>query len=209
MKKKLTQQEKISQLQPQLALTSIDNKIIYEMKMKKINKAFEKFCREGDFEMIKYLLTSPDLEMNYNLHYTNVGFTQLCVGNHIDIIHYLLTSPELKIHSKISAGTNIAIDVACSYGHLDLVKFLLTSEELKEHANIYDYDSRAIINAYKKNHKAVINFLIDDYKIDFNHMSPKAKNEISTLIHEAELKKLKNTLSSELDIKQIDMRHKI
>jgi hypothetical protein len=210
MKKEKTKEEKIKILNQQIKLTDAEKKIIYDFKMKKLNKTFEKYCREGDFEMIQYLLTSPDLELNYNLHYSNGGFNILCQNNQINIIKYLLTSPNLEKHSKLQAGTNIAIDIVCEHGHLELIKYFLTSPKLKEHSNIYDYNSRAIESAYKSEKADVINYLIDDYQIELNRIDPMVKMKIDAIEKRINSRILKADLEKNLVVSTANSKkHKI
>ena len=202
MKKNLTQAEKIAQLQKSIELSDSEKRKIYEMKMHKLYKSFDRFCREGDFDMIKYMLTSPDMELNYDLHHSNSGFNILCEKNNIPVITYLLTSPELKNRAKIRAGSNVAIEIACSEGHLELVKFLLTSPALKEHANIYDYQSRAVLSAYQSKNKEIMEYLVNEYKLDFNLVHESVKEKMKEIEHRAALNDLKNNLDHDLALKE-------
>ena len=149
------------------------NKTIYQnMSQDDLNEELINACILGNLDIVKYLLTSPELTENANIHYeSDFSWNALrYAGEHgnLDIIKYLLTSPDLKehanIHSKDKYGMNILIH-SCSNGYLDIVQYLLTNSDLNAHADINDKDNSgwtALKFACSHNHLDVIEFLLID-----------------------------------------------
>jgi ankyrin repeat protein len=99
-------------------------------------------CQNGELELVKYLLTSPELknkpDVNINFGAPLIWAAQF---NGIDIVKYLLTSEELPKKANIKKSGGKALILACINGNPDIVKYLLGSPELKNHADIhYDND---------------------------------------------------------------------
>ena len=114
----------------------IDKEIYQIMSQEELNHELLKACYNGNLEIIKYLLTTPDLKVHANIHETESDFFNneknalmyACINGHLNIVEYLLTSPNLAehadIHHKDNEGWN-ALMVACHYEYLDIVKYLL------------------------------------------------------------------------------------
>lgn len=107
-----------------------------------LNNFLIKACLDGDFEKVKYLLTSPDLKNHAQPQCDDGDYDKLfplkqaAFNGHFEIIKYLLTSPDLKEHADIHFENEEAFQIACIRGHLNIVKYMLTSPDLKEHADI-------------------------------------------------------------------------
>jgi ankyrin repeat protein len=149
------------------------------------NNAFLKACKDGDFEKIKYLLTSPELEDHANIDVYESesdfnGYLYACKNGRLDIVRYLLTSPELKYHQSIHS-TNRADEtglyIASKYGHVDIVDYLLASPELKEHCNIHNDDYWALSLACENGHINVIKYLFNSPHLK-NYNVQKDGNEL-------------------------------
>ena len=124
-----------------------------------INDEFVEACRNDELEKVKYLLTSPDL----NIHaYDDKGFRLACRNGHLDVVKYLLTSPDLKEHADIHAQKDWGFKLACEKGNLELVKYLLNSPDLKEHADIHADDDEGFKFACDNWHIKVVYFYIFD-----------------------------------------------
>jgi ankyrin repeat protein len=107
-----------------------------------LNTTLIKACLDGEFEKVKYLLTSPELKLHaqaqchdgdYDLSFP---LKQAAFNGNFEIVKYLLTSSDLKEHADIHFENDDAFYMACIRGHLDIVTYMLTSPELKEHADI-------------------------------------------------------------------------
>lgn len=130
-----------------------------------------KSVQNGHLEIVKYLLTSPNLKENSDIHaWSECALNQACAKGQLHIVKYLLTSNELKENSEIGNSNGEALKEACENGHLEIVKYLLTSPELKQHANIEDNKNIAFRNACEKLQFKVIEYLLtsSDLKEKFN-----------------------------------------
>lgn len=125
------------------------------------NKGFQRVCQNGHLDIVRYLLTSPDIKKHADIHANgDKGFELACKEGRLNIIHYLLTSPELTEHIDIHANGDHGFVMACKFGHLDIVRYLLTSPELTEHANIHAEDGMALVLACDNGHLEVVRYLL-------------------------------------------------
>ena len=105
-----------------------------------LNKVFIDSCYEGRLEVVKYLLTSPDLKEHADIHaQDDYGFRTACVNGHLEVVKYLLTSPELKEHADIHADNDYGFRLACANGQLEIVKFLILDMSIEKTKHIEDY----------------------------------------------------------------------
>ena len=141
------------------------------------NNAFLEACNDGDFEKIKFLLTSPQLEDHANIDVYESesnfnGYLYACKNGRIDIVKYLLASPELRYHQSIHSVNSMGetgLQLACKYGHVDIVDYLLSSPELKEHCNIHNDDYWALSLACENGHTNVIKYFFNSHYLkDYN-----------------------------------------
>ena len=106
-----------------------------------IDATFIRACREGHLDIVKYLLTSPDLIKSLNIDGVEYKFGQAdihadndegvnlaCYYGHLEIIKYLLPSKDLKDHADIHADSDDGFILACANNNLDIVKYLLNLE---------------------------------------------------------------------------------
>jgi hypothetical protein len=110
--------------------------------IEELNLSLINACRDGEIEKVKYLLTSPELNLHAKAQCHDGDYDLMfplksaCFKGHLDIVKYLLASPELKEHADIHFEHDESLQIACNSGHLNVVKYLLTSPDLKEHADI-------------------------------------------------------------------------
>jgi len=95
-------------------------------------------CESKNMELVKYLLTSPEL------------------SKHADI------------HTWCRGENGSPLRMAFSKKYFDLAKYLLTSPDLKEHANIHVANDAIFRNAFFKKEIDVLECLIFDHQIDRN-----------------------------------------
>lgn len=140
------------------------NKKYQIFNIKTLNSRFHNACCNGSLPIIEYLLTSPELKQNVDIHHEHdFVFRRACRDGHLDIIIFLLTSPKLKEHADIHVNNDIAFRTACEYGQLEIVEYLLTSPELKDHANIWaenKYGINGIHLAQTNGHQKIIQYLM-------------------------------------------------
>lgn len=133
----------------------------------KLGELFMTSCFLGHLEIVKHLLTSPDLNNNVDIHFNNdVGFMHACAQGQLEVVKYLLTSPELKEHVNIHSQNELGLKWACLTEQIEIVKYLLTSPELKEHANIYIDEYYIFKKCHIEEQNKTISFLIFDYNIE-------------------------------------------
>ena len=138
-----------------------------KLNQEELNKQFTNACKNDDLDIVKFLLTSPELTEHADIHALNdEGFIWACVQGHLEVVKYLLTSPELTEHADIHAKDDDGFIWACRYGHLEVVQYLLTSAELTEHADIHAKDDDGFILACLDGRLEVVKYLIIDMNID-------------------------------------------
>lgn len=124
-------------------------------------------CDEGDLEMVKYVLTSDEIEKHANISLEgNKALINACAKGHLEIVKYLLTSPELKKHANINVQNGKALDYACFKGHLEVVKYLTTSEDLKKRIDINKNITRSFSSALESNAPDLIWYFMVDLNIE-------------------------------------------
>ena len=134
---------------------------------KQLNKVFIDSCENGYLEVVKYLLTSPELKEHADIHANNdSGFRLACEKGHLEIVKYLLTSADLIQHANIHANNDYGFRSACANGDLEIVKYLLTGTDLKEHADIHADNDYGFRWACENGQLEIVKFLILDMSIE-------------------------------------------
>lgn len=114
-----------------------------------ITTGFKTAAYDGQLSLIKYLLTSPELKRNSDIHYDDdYALVMSSYKGKLNTVKYLLTSPDLKEHADISARDNCSFIFAAQANQLDVVKFLMESSELKEHSKINECSPIKKMNAF-------------------------------------------------------------
>ena len=102
---------------------------------------FRMACEKGHLEVVKYLLTSPELiEAGHtfaNLHAVNeAGFRWACAYGHLEIVKYLLTSHQLKeaghTLDNLHADREEGFRWACENKRWDVVRWLVMDYEIEK-----------------------------------------------------------------------------
>lgn len=126
-------------------ITNEEKSLYLDINESQLNDAFIDNCIIGKLEHIHYLLTSPELKINVDIHTKNDnGLFAACTRGHLNIVKYLLASSDLKEHINIHTNDDFALFKACQFNHVNIVKYLLTSSDLKEHGNIHIKDNYPI-----------------------------------------------------------------
>lgn len=131
-----------------------------KMNKNKLNEELLIASQSGNLELVKYLLTSPNLEQKaniYTLDYFNKSPLMLaCQYGHLELVIYLLTSPDLKEKSNINSenfkGWNSLV-VACDEGYFNIAKFLIVDMNMtidnKTMKWLEDNNKHKILNVIK------------------------------------------------------------
>lgn len=107
---------------------------------KKIEEKFIKYCNSGHLDIVKYLLTSPDLKEHVDIHACNDGgFQWACLNGHLDIVQYLLTSPELKDHVNIHTAKDYGFQWSGINNHFNIIQYLILDMNIKKTKDIQEY----------------------------------------------------------------------
>ena len=148
----------------------------------------------GCLDIVKYLLSSPDLKKHANIHdKENQGWNALLLAvsnGDLEIVKYLLASPDLKEHANINSNINNdwnALLIGVSSGNLEIVKYLLASSELKEHADINSKtkDGKdALLIASEEGNLEIVKYLLTSPELK-NHsdINIKDKNGYTVLMN--------------------------
>ena len=105
-----------------------------------LDDAFIWACLQGEFEKVKYLLTSPDLKIHANIH--TEGDNGLMVAfkkSHLNIIKYLLTSPELKEHANIYVNQSAPFITSCIYSNNEVLEYLIFDYKVDQNEHITEF----------------------------------------------------------------------
>ena len=133
-------------------------------------------------ELVKFLLTSPNLKEHANLHaHNNRAFIWACEYGNLEIMDYLLHSSELKVHANIndiSYYKQLAFLAACSEGKLEVLKYLKSQPELdfKLVSTHINGDNQNIFQLACENY-ATDTDIIDFLLVDCNYIPKKTDLE--------------------------------
>jgi hypothetical protein len=83
-------------------------------------------CQFGDFEKVKYLLTSKELDKHADIScYNNAPLRNACSSEYISIINYLLCSPELVQHPDIHQNNDSLFNHLLEYKIYNIINYLI------------------------------------------------------------------------------------
>lgn len=97
-----------------------------------INKVFKLACDKNGINIVKYLLTSKELNKNADIDFENsIALECACFQKNTKLIDFLLTGENIR-NLDINTNDGIAFQTACKWGRLDTVKYLLNSPKLNK-----------------------------------------------------------------------------
>jgi ankyrin repeat protein len=83
-------------------------------------------CGNDRLDIVKYVLTSPELKIHANVNWEIDSPLRIACGRgHIQIIDYLLNSPDLKFHASHELARLSIIEKAAYDGQLNVLKYFL------------------------------------------------------------------------------------
>lgn len=121
-----------------------------------LNEGFRQACAEGRLEVVRYLLTAPELTAHADIHHQDdLGLREACLFGHLPVMRYLLESPELADHANVHAFMDNVLVTACWKGYIDIVCYLLTSLRVDIHVN----DDAGFMEACARGHLDLVRYL--------------------------------------------------
>lgn len=126
-------------------------------------------CQEGHLDIVKYLLTSPELTEHADInHKDSDDWNALSLAifyGHLEIANYLLQNPKIKIYINNKNKIDPII-LACQEGQLEILQYLLNNSKLQNDLTI---DCKYIINllfkASKNGYLEIVKYLLTDSEI--------------------------------------------
>ncbi len=92
-----------------------------------LNEVLLEACKNGDLEMVRYVLTSPELTIHADIHADkDYAFQWACHNGHLEVVKYLLTSHELTDHAIIQTDNYLAFRCAGQQCCWNVIRYLLS-----------------------------------------------------------------------------------
>jgi len=89
-----------------------------------------KYCKNGDLDKLKILLSVNDNKKKVNIHSNNeCAFKRACMYNNLDIVKYLISLAETHGKINIHANNDSAFVTAASLGHVDIMIYLVSLKD--------------------------------------------------------------------------------
>ena len=122
-------------------MISTDTKEQFQkMNQIQLNSQLINACSYGQIDIVKYLLTSPDLKQHADIHARNdSALSCACNKGHLDLVIYLLTSSYLKEHANIYAQYDNAFIGTVENGHLDIIHYFIFDYQIEKTKDIEEY----------------------------------------------------------------------
>lgn len=91
----------------------------------------------GDLDLVKYLLTSPDINGNAQMEHIIAHFgSMIAWAAPLPLLRYLCLSPEVSMHIDVNKISVNDIETMAKDGRYDNLEFLAASKELSNNINI-------------------------------------------------------------------------
>lgn len=115
----------------------------------------------GDLDLVKYLLTSPELEQHADIHaHDECIFTEACLWGNLEIVEYILSSPDLIAHGHTYPNVHESEDCGfrwtCEADHLDIIQYLIFDREIQLTLSITKFLHDELNNSNKLGNSAVL-----------------------------------------------------
>lgn len=175
-----------------------------------LDQHFVDACRENNLEVIRYLLTSPELNIHANIsNNSDLALRLAAKEGHLDIIKYLLLSPELAIHANVETNNHYAMKTSCVNKHYEMLHFLLTQAYPQE--NRENNNEMAFKTAFNFKRPEVLRYLISELNINkTTAIIEFLENHPGELCEQAEnmfaIKQLNQTLEKNLSSDRINQK---
>ena len=110
-------------------------------------------AKHGHLDVVKYLLSRDDVDVNAFAGRGNTPFEEAVFGNHLDVVKYLLSRDDVDVN--VLEGGYTVLHRAALFGFLDAVKLLLSRD---------DVDANVRNDSFTPLHFALINSQLDVVK---------------------------------------------
>jgi ankyrin repeat protein len=162
----------------------INKQIEFNIHMKD-DYALRKACQYGHIEIVKLLLSSPNLKEHSNIHANSDEALKLaCENGHIEVAKFLLTSPLIKQHSDSRKDNDVCLRKACINGHLEIIKLLCSFSPHFSQCHIANIHEKVFLELCENNNIEMIKYIYNNAIVINN-----AQNHLT--VHTASSEKLK------------------
>jgi ankyrin repeat protein len=109
----------------------IDKRLYIEKNQKELNADLVQACKDGDLDLVQFLLNDKELPLKAQLYYIadNMEYSNSllisCANGHLNIVKYLCTSEDLSDRRRSDNKVEAALSTAAAYGYLDIVRFFM------------------------------------------------------------------------------------
>jgi hypothetical protein len=117
----------------------------------KLDQHLIEACFVNDFESVKYLLTSPELNNHASIKgWDEEAFIVACRQNNIELVDYMLRSPELKEHANVHTWRDMVFKEACHSKDIELLNYLIFDFKIDKTEAIAAYLGKHELNQISK-----------------------------------------------------------
>jgi ankyrin repeat protein len=140
----------------------------HDATINQLNLALHTACKNNDIELVKFLLTSHELENHANIFSIELtGFQWACYVGNIELVKYFVSSTELEKNIDISSDEYGGLTSACLGGHLDIVQYFLEVIG-KNLDNLNDIYGECLLKAAVNKHYNIISFIVINKNLQRN-----------------------------------------
>lgn len=119
-------------------ILTFGSKIDVNAKNKYKNSPLYDAAGHGHFEVVKYLCSIPEIDINIQNDKNNhTALHHAAEKGYLNIVEFLCSLPNIDINAN-SDGNYLPIDAAFQYGHIDIINFLASLPDIV----IYDENNR-------------------------------------------------------------------
>lgn len=97
-----------------------------------------KSCQKNNVEVVKYLITSEELDVHPSEKAQSENSLRWSLGN-MELIRYLITSPDLKKKPSVHFGNDFLFRQACSVGNKEMLQFLIFECDINKTEKMLEY----------------------------------------------------------------------
>lgn len=157
-----------------MKLTEQFKKKLNNTKWRELNRIFVDSCSQGNFKIVEYLSTHPQLKYAIEINQVDGSLDPLTAAawsGHLNIVQFLLTSNDILEKAEfttrdIYSEGHHALRQACNHNRASIVKFLLEncySKSKRKYKNILEKYCKNVID--KGTSYDVIDVFMDNSKI--------------------------------------------